>query len=301
MSELNLQVMIDSYNNISFSPERRGKQDYDYYSDMLQKDLERLGENQGNYKRKFIERVMLIYYRQSRCASSFICGPANFPVRKAIKANDSLDNAIRDFSHWRKKYFTAVERTPTPSPEEEIEITLKDIDNLVILQERMKETNKVIRKYKLTEDYAFMSRQENWNETEKEAYQELLQLLGSHKNVWEIMQKGHCCGCGFASYSITSVTTKIRERKKKLDIMRVRIERKEKYEPKKFNGGSIYIENDRVIIQHDSKPDKAIIEAIKRKGFRWSPKCGNWCRKHTGNAIYDAENLLKNVFGDELQ
>ena len=79
--------------------------------------------------------------------------------------------------------------------------------------------------------------------------------------------------------------------------MKSRIKAKENQEPIKFKGGSIYIENDRVIIAHDEKPSSDVIKKIKDYGFRWSPKMKNWCRKHTGNARYNANLLLKNVLG----
>ena len=100
--------------------------------------------------------------------------------------------------------------------------------------------------------------------------------------------------------SVYNVTTKIRETKKKIQVMKNRIEAKNNQKDVFFKGGKIFIENDRVIITHDEKPEREIIDAIKKNGFRWSPKTGNWCRKHTANARYDANYLLTNVFGGAL-
>jgi hypothetical protein len=266
--KLDKEIMIRSYNNISFSPERRGEQDFLYYSELLKTDLETLGENKGNYEQKFIDRIMLFYHRQSRCASSFICGPSNFPVRSNRKKIDSTDRALNDFNHWRNKYFKAVNRERTLSPEEEIDKTLKEIDYLEDKKELYKECNKLktfdervkfLSENNLTEKLAFYMRQEN---------------------------------AMIPTYAITSLTTKIRERRKKLEVMRVRIERKETFETINFEGGEIKIENDRVIIQHLSKPERDVIEKLKSHGFRWSPSFKAWSRKHTGNAIYDAKNIV---------
>ena len=82
--------------------------------------------------------------------------------------------------------------------------------------------------------------------------------------------------------------------------MKNRIDVKKDFKPINFNGGSVFIENDRVIISHDDRPDKETIQAIKSNGFRWSPKMKNWCRKHTVNALRDAAYLVKNTFGGEL-
>src|SRR5690606_19055251 len=104
------QTMINSYTNISFSPEKRGEQDFNYYTELLESDLKELGENQGNYKEKFIDKVMTIYHRQSRCASPMITGPAKFPFSSNMKKINSHHKAYDDFTHWRTKYFKAVNR-----------------------------------------------------------------------------------------------------------------------------------------------------------------------------------------------
>lgn len=236
--QLDKQVMIDSFRNISFYGERRGKEDFEYYSNLLKEDLEALGENQGNYEKKFIDKVMTIYHRQSNCASAFIVGPARFNNRRAEKRWDSRDKAIEDFNHWRNKYFKAVNRKRTLSPEAEIDVAIARLE----LLETAKETG------------------------EPKVY---------------------------------NVTTKIRETKKKIEVMKNRIEAKQNFGVKKFDGGSIFIENDRVVIAHDEKPEREIIDQIKKRGFRYSPKFKNWCRKHTRAARLDAQYLLENIFGGE--
>lgn len=241
MIELNKEIMISSFNNISFHGERRGTQDFEYYTELLADDLKELGDNVGNYKEKFIDKVMAYYHSQMNCASAFICGPANFNNRRNEKRWQWRDNKLEHFTHWRSRYFKAVNRVRKLSPEMEIDVAIARLEFL---------------------------------ETEKEK------------------SNGEC--------SVYNVTTKIRETKKKILVMKARIEAKENQKPIFFEGGSIYIENDRVIIAHDSKPERDIIQAIKSNGFRWSPKMGNWCRKHTGNARYAANRLLTNTFGGEV-
>ena len=258
MSNLDKQKMIDSYRNISFYGERRGEQDYNYYTELLASDLEELGENQGNYKEKFISKIMDYYYSQMNCASAFICGPANFNNRRNEKRWQWRDNKLEHFNHWRTKYFKAVNRVRTLSPEAEID---KAIERLEFLETEKAKPNKYKHSIYMTEE--------------------------------EINDKDNYC-------QVYSVTTKIRETKKKIEVMKVRLERKNEFKPIHFKGGFVDIQNDRVIISHEEKPERDIIDAIKKSGFRWSPKVGNWCRKHTGNAIYDVRNLVSNVFGGEL-
>lgn len=266
--KLDKQVMIDSYRWTSFSPERRGESDFNYYSDMLKEDLEKLGENKGNYEAKFIDKVMTIFHRQSKCASPMITGPANFNNRRNAKLWESRDKAINDFDHWRNKYFNAVNRVRTLSPEEEIDKTLEELDAL----EERKDVFKKADKIKNLEDKLLY--------LENEGY-----LTDSVKSY--VTQGFQLCR--------TSLTTKIRERKEKLEVMRRRIETKSSFERINFQGGYIDLDNDRVVIKHDSKPSKEILDVLRSSGFKYSPKTVSWVRKHTENAIYTAKRIIPQI------
>jgi len=265
MNQLDKNFMIESYRNISFNGERRGENDFEYYSNLLKEDLEKLGENKGKYEEKFIRKVMLIFQRQSRCASSMIVGPARFNVSKHEKLWQSTDRARDDFYFWRTKYFKLVNRERTLSPEAETDKCLEELERLenrkIIFQQADKIKDKD-EKIKFLESESFLVNDVMW-----------------------CIEKGY-------KLSTTNLTTKIRERKKRLEILKNRIKRKETFEKLIFKGGFIDIENDRVIIVHDEKPSREVIERIKSSGFRYSPKMKNWCRKHTGNAIYETTKLL---------
>lgn len=267
------QTMINSYNWTSFTPEKRGESDFKYYSELLAEDLAALGDNQGNYEEKFIDKVMTIFHRQSRCASPMITGPANFNNRRNGKAWSSRDNAVSEFTHWRDKYFKAVNRERTLSPEEEIDKTVEEIERLEVRRDAYKAANKLKtredREKYLEENYQFGEKEKSY-----------FDFLNADK---------------FPKFCIDSLTTKIRERNKKLEVMRIRIERKETFQKIEFDGGYVDIENDRVVIKHHEKPSREVIDAIKSYGFRYSPKTVSWVRKHTGNAIYDLKLLLPKI------
>jgi len=256
MSELNKEIMISSYRNISFYGEKRGAQEFEYYTELLESDLKELGENLGNYREKFIDKLMAYFYSQSNCASAFICGPANFNNRRAEKLFTWRDNKMDHFNHWRTKYFKAVNRVRTLSPEAEIDVA---IERLEFLETEKAKPNKYTHKY--------LSKP---SETPEDTCR------------------------------IYSVTTKIRETKKKIEAMKHRIEAKNNFKPINFEGGKILLENDRLIIAHDEKPEREILDAIKKHGFRYSPKFKQWVRKHTGNARYSMELLLNNHLGGAL-
>jgi len=265
--ELCKQTMIQSYNWTSFSPEKRGEADFNYYTKLLETDLEQLGENSGNYREKYIDKVMTIFHRQGRCASPMITGPANFNNRRNEKAWNSRDNAVTEFHHWREKYFKAINRERTLSPEEEIDKTLEELERLETRHELYKRMNKI----KHVEEKRFFAESND-----------IMDVF----NYWK--EQGHI----IPSFHLTNNNNKIKERRKKLNIMRSRIERKEAFQKIEFSGGFIDIENDRVIIKHHEKPGREIIEVIKSNGFRYSPKTVSWVRKHTENAVLTAKKII---------
>lgn len=272
------QTMINSYNWTSFSPERRGEDDFNYYTQLLKEDLETLGEDRGNYEQKFIDKVMTIFSRQARCASPMITGPANFNSRRNGKAWNSRDNAINEFSQWRKNYFKAVNRVRTLSPEEEIDKTLEELERMEEKQFHYKVINKLKKDLAKAKDYAL----ENLENSE-----DALWML----NKYEVIP----------SFHLTNLNNKIKARKQKLDTMRNRIDKKDGFQKIDFNGGYVDIENDRVVIKHFAKPSKEVIEVIKRSGFRYSPRSISWVRKHTENAIYTAEKIIPLITIKEVE
>lgn len=128
--------MIQAYRNISFRMEERGESDYKYYTEMLEKDLELLGENSGKYEEKFESKVMDIYNAKSRTASAFIVGPAKFKVTE--RANNSERKAIEHFTYWRERYFKLVNRVRKASPSDDIVKHRAEIEKLEALKVRYK-------------------------------------------------------------------------------------------------------------------------------------------------------------------
>ena len=108
------------------------------------------------------------------------------------------------------------------------------------------------------------------------------------------IMKPDCMGrFGFASYALTNSNARIKSLEEKVLTMRKRIERRDDFEPIAFPGGSIDIKDDHVVIKHDEKPPREVIDALKARGFHWSPKGHYWCRKHTANALRDAKAICR--------
>jgi hypothetical protein len=239
------------------------------WSEQLENDLKELGENQGNYKEKFIKKWRKWVSSRSRCASSMITGPANFNVRKNLKNLDYEQSNYEQLMKWREKYFSAVNRVKTPSPEEELDNALAELDEAKARQELMKEANSILRKHK-----------------DLTAFEHSKMLLEMGFEIDLIKEGSQIDGMlKFAQFTLTNNNAKIKRLEQKVKVMKVRIERKTDFQDVKFDGGYWTISDDRVKIFHDEKPSKEVIQNLKSNGFRWSPHWKCWCRKHTNNAL----------------
>ena len=196
-----------------------------------------------------------------------ICGPANFPFRSNTKKIDSEVKAWESFDQWRTKYFKAVNRVRTKSPEQEIDDTLAELEAMEAKHAFYKEMNKI-----------------------KDL--EARKAFAIENNYLKVFEYWSDYGHKVPSFHLTNHNNRIKSRREKLEIMRKRVEVKESFDSVKFEGGEITIENDRVNIKHNEKPSREVINALKSRGFRWSPNWQAWVRKHTQNAIYDAKNIV---------
>jgi frataxin-like iron-binding protein CyaY/cytochrome c556 len=272
------EIAYRAYSNTSFYPEKRRDRILKELEEELEEDLKQLGDNPGNYEQKYINHAQNWLEKKSRCISVMITGPANFPTARNQKANNAEDKAWQEFRNWRNKYFKAVNRVSNLSPEDEMDVAIKKVDRLILLQESMKTANRIIRQK---------------NKTVEEKISEMIKA-GLPKNfAVNSMKPDSFGGIGYPSYALTNNNAKIKAAKNKILIMKNRISVKDSFQPILFDGGKITIENDRVCIIHDQKPDREIINKIKSKGFHWSRNYGTWSRKHTAQALYDAKEIIQ--------
>lgn len=265
---------------ISFDPEKRAESCVQDFSNELDADLTELGENPGNYREKYIDHLRTWAARKARCMSPMITGPANFPVASNRKSMNSEQKAWEEFRAWRDRYIHRATAVKTKSPEEDLDDALKQLEMERAYHEMMLGVNRIIRSKKTDDE-------------KKARIIEEYELL--EKNVLALLTAEPPYRPGFESFTLSNHNALVKRLEEKVLTMKARIQRKETFKPIAFDGGSINIENDRVVIYHDSKPPRETIEALKTHGFRWSPHWSCWCRKHTANALRDA----KMVCGDK--
>lgn len=283
MLNKHLETAKRAFMHVSFSPEKRGEDTIRFYSRELAEDLEVLKQKGtvGNYQEKYEYHFLKWLSAQSRCFSFLITGSGNFPVARHAKTLKAEKSAYDKFRAWREGYFKAVNRQRTLSPEEELDKALMMLDKQTAFHETMKACNKIMQKKGI-------ETADKLHEIRKVFGDKIYQMV---LEIGDMYRRHGAEDYSFRGFMLTNSNAKIKSLKDKVEIMKKRIERKESFEPINFDGGSIDIEADRVVIRHGKKPDNAVIDALKARGFRWSGRHVCWCRKHTGQALIDAKRI----------
>lgn len=266
-------IFYRAYSGTSFSPEVRAESCVLEFSEELDADLKELGSGSGHYAEKYIGHLRTWALRRSRCMSPMITGPARFPTESNMKKMTYEHNAWIEFRRWRERYIRRASAEKTKSPEEELDDALEAFEKERAYHEMMLGVNRIVR--------GKMSQEEKLTE--------MLETFGLHQDTCLKL----ILDSGFQSFSLTNHNNKVKRLEEKVLIMKTRIQRKETFSKIIFPGGSIDIENDRVVIRHDERPEKEVIEKLRSNGFRWSPNWHCWCRKHTGNAIVAAKRICE--------
>lgn len=104
---------------------------------------------------------------------------------------------------------------------------------------------------------------------------------------------------GFQSFYLTNNNAEIKRLEARLKKIEAN-ENKETQEKTKSWGKIVYnTEIERIQLIFDEKPSREIIDLLKSKGFRWSPKNKAWQRMLNSNAEWALKELLKHELFSE--
>lgn len=277
------QKAYQAHYSTSFSPEKRAASECQYFEEQL-KELEELGANEEG-KAKFERLFLLSLSAKSRCASSMITGPAKFNVEKARRANErerKVSDEMFDFVERLKK---AIDKEKHPEKyasnairsddENALEKLRKKLAMLQENQEKMKASNKIIRAKTTIE--------------EKKA--ELFKIFTGDKAeiiIGELLKPDFCGRVGF-SFHLTNNLQNIKTIEQRI----IALEKMEKVEEKEeeINGVKVIQNKEEMRLQliFNGKPAQEMINLLKSKGFKWSPRFGAWQRLLNSNCL-DAFN-----------
>lgn len=276
--------------NTSFSPEKRALSECAYF-DEVYNQLQSIGCSDEGLQ-KFERLFLLMLAAKSRCLSSMITGPANFPVARAEKASARERKISDEMFAYVERVRKAIDKQNNPTKyaissdnENALDLLKQKLAGLVESQEKMKLCNKVIKDKQLLK------------------LERLTAILGSEAQAAEILKPDCFGGIGFASYSMRNNLATIKateQRIKQLEAAASRVTRELTI------AGVRVIENaeeNRIQFYFDGKPAQAVISLMKSHGFKWSPSQGCWQRLWNGNAIWAVNHYivpeLKKLNGQE--
>jgi len=281
----------EAHRGTSFSPEVRAEQCVKGYEEQLNDDLKNMPDEE---KQRYIEGYKKYLFAwlsaKSRCLSSMITGPANFPVRRNEKANNSEHKRSEEFMEWRGKALKYIAKRKEDSKPQE----LKDSERWLKIKKGLESSILTIISIDNGNSYysrpLFVSSVSGVIKTlakngETELVKKSLDLI----TYWNEQSEKPVITAKNSIWQLANVAEIVRE--KAVD--------KETAESKEYEiSGVKVVENiqaDRIQLFFDGKPEYKIISALKHAAFKWSPSNGCWQRQLTRNAIYATESLLKNI------
>lgn len=297
--DISRSLSQSAFSGVSFNPERRGSSFVSEYAATLAEDyaifkaqaekggtLDLLDAEFARYRAGYRKVNNAFLASESRCVSSMIAGPSNFPFRRMAKRNEVAHKRLNELVGFRERVRSAIIRNLRPDlapimsgDSNAVERLQADIDKAEILQSRMKRANAAIRKHK---------------KAGPESQIEALIGQGFSRSIATRLLEADCCGrIGFADYQLTNNGANIRRMTKRLESITAA-----KAKPVQTVDGKdgITLEDDppanRIRIFFPGKPDSSVRDSLKSRGFRWSPTIGAWQAYRNSNAMDYARSVL---------
>ena len=269
-----------AYYAISFSPEKRAITECNFF-DEINKEFTELGADERAFT-KFESLFLASLNAKSNCMSSMITGSANFPVARMEKMNSRERARTQEMYDFIDKVRKAIDKVNNPSTDirsddkDAITKLKEKLANLEKNQEKMKACNKIIKDKKD-------------NKIER-----LTEILGNEETAREVLKPSRYGIVGYESFSLTNNNATIRSTKERIAQLELQKGRKTTDLRKEELNLTITqnAEDDRIQFFFDDKPEREVIDLMKRHGFKWSRNNNCWQRLWNNNCVYAVKNYI---------
>jgi hypothetical protein len=285
----------DAYSGISFSPEERAEGFVRGCEEELNNDIKDMpAEERGRYIDSYKKYLFAWLSAKSRCLSTMIAGPSNFPVRKAEKANQSEHNRMTDFVEWRERAINAIRSRAiaaaeaAKSPEQRIDERFEKIKSGIechaqtIIGIDRGENRGCSRPLFVNAIVGTIKTLAKNGESELvgRCLELVAEINESEAAIKPIITKNH---------SVWALLNKAVENYQKMEDYSSKESKEET-----INGVRVVrnFQADRLQLFFDGKPAAEMIAKLKKAAFRWSPSQGCWQRQLTLNAISAMRGVL---------
>lgn len=296
IDDISQQESTAAFYAVSFDPEGRGRRAREDYATTLQADLEYLQDQAQRggteldpdewerFRAGCRQRMRAYLSSSSRCVSSFIAGPSNFPAARMNKRADVAHRRLTEYFDYRSSAKRAIVRSLRPDlrpvyagDADAIDRLENELEKREREQKLMAATNAVIRKHKKANP--------------KELHSALLELGHSEAMIGLMLAPGNWWGVGYAPFQLSNNSANIRRIKQRMES----IERTKAQAVATHEGENATLEDDppanRVRLTFAGKPSEAIRSRLKSCGFRWAPSLGVWQAYRNSNSLQTAREI----------
>jgi hypothetical protein len=297
--ELNYDLARRAHEGTSFTPDKRARAEQQafaddvngFYAEMIaicttdgQRAL--LDAEIARYKQNYLDRYSAMLQSQSRCVSTMIAGPANFPTRRMHKYGTWADNKRDAFLEWRNRARPAVKqaildaRTPEEKASDQWLALEKELSRSLIAIREIDEGNSPFTRSAFVN--SIVGKVERLAEGgEVEIVDKALALIAAyndqHKKPAITKQYKFWTFTDIAESKASALASpKADELLYKSDHVQVVVNQR----------------TDRVQIVFDDIPPPEMRQKMKSSGWNWSRTEGAWQRKITENAKYSAKQII---------
>ena len=306
-NDIPLSLAVSAYSGTSFSPDRRGASAQREYADSMTADYEKLHaqavkggtlallpEVFARYRARQSSAYKAYLASSSRCVSSFIVGPANFPAARMNKRADIAHKRLNEYLDGGQMALQSAIRQLRPDlraimagDADAIDRLTVELNNAERRQVSMKAANKAIRA----------------NAKAGQAHQAtaLMDLGYSEIDAMDLLNPRFSRGQGFPAFSLTNNQANIRRMRERLE--KITAAKARPVETVECSNG-VTLEDDapanRVRLYFPGKPSEAIRSELKSSGFRWAPSVGAWQAYRNHNSLATAASISDNHTHGEL-
>lgn len=296
INDIPLSLYVSAYSGVSMSPERRGESSRTEYAQQLAEDyatlhahavkggtLDLLPEEFARFRAGCAKRQNSYLASSSRCISSFITGPSNFPVSRAKKRNDVAHKRLNELIDGREAALKAAIRNLRPDlrpvmvgDSDAVQRLQAELAKLETLQSRMKAINTAHKKF--LKDPAIIDVLD-LSDADRA-------MIRNHKPRYSLEPHP------FAPYELTNNNANIRRIKERIAVLSVAKATPETV----IEADGLRVEDspadNRIRLFFDGKPDADIRARLKSNGFRWTPSIGAWQSYRNSNSMTLARSFL---------
>lgn len=298
--DIPLSLAQAAHAGTSFVPDKRAQEERNEYASTLRNDFENLSkvcdtdakramlaEEFDRYRAGYRRRFMAYLSARSRCVSSMIAGPSNFPAARMEKRNRIEAARTSELGEFRARALHAVRRKLQPElapimagDDNATERLAAKIAEAQKMQEAMKAVNKAHERFLNDPASLETSGLSDGDKARVRSYKP--------EYSWEPHP--------YAPFALQNNSANIRRMKERLAQIETA---KATPATQQENAGGVRMEDcpaeNRVRLYFPGKPDEAVRAELKANAFRWTPTLGCWQAYRNSRSLEVAKLFLGGV------